>query len=256
MRRSLSSRGLGWVLSGAVHIAAITGLASTPAARHVRRPNAEVTFSVVSQPRPAAVTPLPTSKPPPLAAPVRPTATKPASQPRAAKASPPVPAAAPSPEPAALTGVTLTGGDGAAWSSVVGNGAAIAQPIVPTVIAPPRPTISNAASGARLAQAEPALVPLRDLSTKPSPPALNGQLLNNYPPDAKRRGIAGKAVVKATIEADGSVRRVHIGFESEAGFGIACQKTLLGSRWSPPRDKQGRAVSTEIRYTCDFRVDG
>jgi TonB family protein len=160
-------------------------------------------------------------------------------------------------EPVDLTGVTLTGGDGAAWSSVVGNGAAIDQPIRPTVAAPSKPNAPNASTAVHTGASKPevVLVPVQDLSTKPIPPALDGQLVRNYPAEAKRRGVSGRAVVRATIAPDGSVGNVVIATESDAGFGAACQRTLLGSRWSPPRDKQGRAVSTLIRYTCDFRVD-
>ncbi len=29
----------------------------------------------------------------------------------------------------------------------------------------------------------------------------------------------------------------------------------MGSVWSPPRDQSGRAVATEVRYTCRFVVE-
>jgi hypothetical protein len=61
--------------------------------------------------------------------------------------------------------------------------------------------------------------------------------------------------VEARIEPDGRVRSVTLAGESFAGFGDACKKTLIGSRWSPPRDHDGRAVATRIRYTCRFMVD-
>lgn len=100
------------------------------------------------------------------------------------------------------------------------------------------------------------LVSVKDLAAKPLPPVLDAQLLSNYPREARRLGIAGRAVVIARVDADGVVRTTRIFSESSAGFGLACQRTLLGTRWSEPRDKDGRSVQTQIYYTCDFRVDG
>ena len=45
------------------------------------------------------------------------------------------------------------------------------------------------------------------------------------------------------------------GFALCLGFGAACEQTLRGSRWSPPYDREGRAVSTFINYTCRFNVE-
>jgi hypothetical protein len=51
------------------------------------------------------------------------------------------------------------------------------------------------------------------------------------------------------------VRQASVLDESSPGFGEACRRTVTGSRWSPPRDRQGRKVATEIRYTCRFVVE-
>jgi hypothetical protein len=56
------------------------------------------------------------------------------------------------------------------------------------------------------------------------------------------------------IDPDGVVRRVSLVEESATGFGNACSRTLSGSRWAAPKDKAGRSVATEIRYTCRFVV--
>jgi hypothetical protein len=37
--------------------------------------------------------------------------------------------------------------------------------------------------------------------------------------------------------------------------GAACETTLRGSAWSAPLDREGRAVSTVINYTCRFDVE-
>jgi hypothetical protein len=61
--------------------------------------------------------------------------------------------------------------------------------------------------------------------------------------------------LRARIDADGVIRNARVRSESSAGFGSACRRTLLGSRWSAPRDKNGSAVATEIVYTCHFEID-
>jgi TonB family protein len=77
----------------------------------------------------------------------------------------------------------------------------------------------------------------------------------NYPDEARRRGLAGTASVRARIDSDGVVRSARMVGESAPGFGSACRRTVLGSRWSAPRAKNGDAVATEIVYTCHFEVD-
>jgi TonB family protein len=77
----------------------------------------------------------------------------------------------------------------------------------------------------------------------------------NYPEEARQRGLAGSARVRARIDADGVIRSARLLTESSPGFGAACRKTVLGSQWSAPRDKNGGAVATEIVYTCHFQVD-
>jgi outer membrane biosynthesis protein TonB len=102
---------------------------------------------------------------------------------------------------------------------------------------------------------EPPVVPLADLSVKPKPPALDEALRGNYPEMLRRRGIGGSASIKARIDADGVIRRAAVMAESLAGFGEACRKTVLLSRWSAPRDRSGKPVATEIHYTCRFVVE-
>jgi TonB family protein len=99
------------------------------------------------------------------------------------------------------------------------------------------------------------LVAAGDLSEHPRPPALSALLRANYPAEARERGLRGSASLRARIDADGVVRSVRFLTESSAGFGAACRRTVLGSHWSAPRDKNGGAVATEIVYTCHFEVD-
>ena len=164
-------------------------------------------------------------------------------------------------EPVELTGVTLTNdGSGEGWVSRVGNGSALTGPIrAPSgrtqSATPSKSSLRPASLRRPTASARPDLVPLTDLSRRPSPPPLDGKLASNYPLEARRRGQEGLAVVTARIEADGHIRVASIASESDPGFGEACRRTIVGSIWSPPRDTSGRAVATQIRYTCQFRVD-
>jgi hypothetical protein len=51
------------------------------------------------------------------------------------------------------------------------------------------------------------------------------------------------------------VDEITVVSESAPGFADACRKTLLGSRWSEPLDREGRAVSTRLTYRCRFEVE-
>jgi TonB family protein len=253
--------GAGWALSAALHGGVFALLASgiVPSAGRTFAA-AHMSFEVVG------------SKlgPVPPASPVLRGSPPPRSVPQVAKAAPraptPAPPESPRPNPAEtqpvdLTGVTLTGqGDGASWSSVVGNGARMngaiqvgtrdsrPPPAVASAGPPPAPRVSSQGH-------EPRVLPLLDLSRRPVPPRLDGVLKSYYPADARRGGVSGRAVVRARIDAEGRVSAVTLLTESWPGFGEACRKTVLGSSWSPPLDAGGRAVATEVSYTCRFEVE-
>jgi outer membrane biosynthesis protein TonB len=160
------------------------------------------------------------------------------------------------PPPVDLRGVTLTNETGtSAWSSAVGNGSAFDGPVGPVGPAAAHLAAPGSAAPAAARASEVPVVAVADLSSRPVPPELGPDLRAHYPADAKLRGIGGSATVDARIEPDGRVRLVAIQNESFTGFGDACKMTLLGSRWSPPRDKQGHAVATRVRYTCRFVVE-
>jgi protein TonB len=232
------------VVSLAVHGMAYASLAYVPA--HAPAPPPSRVSFRISEPVPA---PPPPPEPP---KPAEPEPVNAAPPPRAATAEAPLPSA---PPPVDLTGVTLTNDSGTAtFSTVVGNGAALDRPIagIATTRPAPPPAVSAPLAPAR---AEVPVLALSDLSERPVAPELGPVLRMHYPAEARARGIGGSASVEARIEPDGRVRTVTLASESFAGFGDACRKTLAGSRWSPPRDRDGRAVATRIRYTCRFVVD-
>jgi periplasmic protein TonB len=233
------------VLSLAAHGIAYASLAYVPK-RAPAPPPSRVSFRV-TEPEP---TPPPPPEPPKAA---EPEPVKAAAPPPPSPSEPPPPAP---PVPVDLTGVTLTNDSGnASFSSVVGNGAALDGPIA--AIRTARPAVPPPTASARPVpvRVETPVLALSDLSERPVAPELGIVLRQYYPAEARARGIGGSASVEARIEPDGRVRSVTLGVESFAGFGEACKRTLLGSRWSAPRDRDGRAVATRIRYTCRFVVD-
>jgi TonB family protein len=170
----------------------------------------------------------------------------------AAAAAPPTPPAIASPA-LDLSGVTLTNDTGSGFAMPIGDGSATHGPL--GVGGGHAATVGPTAAQPARGPAGPALVAARDLSEHPRPPALEGLLRANYPEEARLRGLRGTASVRARIDADGVIRAARVVGESGASFGAACQRTVVGSRWSVPRAQNGDAVATEIVYTCHFEVD-
>lgn len=169
----------------------------------------------------------------------------------AAKTAPPPPAAE---TLADFTGVTMTNdGPGGGWSSATGNGEAMRGPVGRPSVRVTRRNVDG--SGADIVRHPgPPVVAASDLSHPPVAPDLTAALARAYPPEARATGMAGKAVIHARIQPDGHIADMKLLSESAPGFGAACQSTLRGSTWSPPVDRQARAVATYVNYTCRFEV--
>lgn len=244
---TLAALGTSFVLHGVAY-------ASLPAVRAFgwSEQQSEVVMEIAAPKRPV--------EPPPAKAPerVEPEPERPAPAPRPAApqpkaVTPPAPEPTPVRAPVDLRGVTLTNDGDGSFASVVGDGSSSNGPIRAPVAMPARPAPAPPPSVAPVVRA-PALVAASDLSSRPEPPPLDEALRRNYPPEAERQGIGGSASVRARIEPDGRVRAASVIAETFPGFGDACRRTLVGSRWSAPRDREGRPVATEIRYTCRFVV--
>lgn len=237
------------IASFALHGVAYASLGASPPALTPAHKKTQLRFDVVSKPEP----PKPLEEPePPKPEPPKPQARAAAPKPAATPEPPPAEA----PPPVAKTdGVTLAGeGNGNAFSMPLGNGGSLeptSRPRAPAPVNVPAPT----APAPTRTVTEPPVVAVGDLSSRPSPPSLADALQRNYPADARQRGLSGTAKVRARIDPDGVVRRVALLEESGAGFGTACSRTITGSRWAAPKDKSGRSVATEIRYTCRFVVN-
>jgi len=233
-----------------VHALAFGGLGQGGAgAAGAPRRRAPTTVEMTVAP-PQARPPLPTA-PRPVAARPRLAVARPAARLRAAEARPPAaepPAAAEA--LADFTGQTLTN-DGASWSSATGNGQKMNGPIGRPGARVSHRVVDGTAGGTG---SGPPIVGLGDLSRTPVAPELSDKLAAAYPPVARAKGIEGKAMVKARITPEGQVRDLAIVLETAPGFGAACQATLRASVWTPPLDRDGRAVSTIVNYTCRFKV--
>jgi TonB family protein len=245
-------------MSLGTHMALLAALGFMPKPELDMRKTVEME---IEEPAPPPPPPPPAAEePPPKAA-----EEAPPPKPVAPKIAAPKPAAAPAPpqeaKPAAeapvdLTGVTLTGDDGASWSSVVGNGEAIQGPAARI-----GKVTGNDKSGARDGVVggkgnAPTLVPEASLSRRPVPPeGMDALLEQHFPPRARAQGVSGSAMLRVRILSDGRASDMQIVRETgDYGFGNACMKALRQRRWQPPLDKRGQPVSTEIRYSCEFEV--
>lgn len=168
----------------------------------------------------------------------------------------------PQPEPPELTGNTLVAeGDGESdFSAEQGSGrarrgavrAGVSQPSQTRSVVKPK----RRPAPVKAPPPPPEAIPLAQLSKRPVPPPnLGGALKRNYPLDARRQGRAGEAKVQARVEPSGSIGFAKIASESENGFGAACRKTLLSSKWTAPLDRHGKPVATWVSYRCKFRID-
>jgi TonB family protein len=234
----------------AVGFAKLNGMGGPAQTKVVSKP---AFMEMTSAAKPVAPTPeLPpaTEKPAPRAvrrvAAMAPRSAPSAEAPTRAAAAPPA-----AETPADFSGTTLTNdGAGAGWASAMGNGAAMNGPVG----RPGARVTGRHVEGTALRPAPAPMVAVADLSRLPEAPRLEDALERNYPQEARQSGQAGKAVVRARITADGSVRDLLVVSETASGFGRACRDTLTGSLWTPPLDRDGRAVATVINYTCRFEV--
>jgi outer membrane biosynthesis protein TonB len=159
--------------------------------------------------------------------------------------------------PADFTGVTLTNdGPGAGWAAPTGSGGPIRGPLGTPGARVTGRSRTGATSGAGPSSGTDgaAVVALADLSKPPRPPVLGEMLERNYPDEARKRGLPGKAVMRLRVMPDGHLRDLIVVAESQGGFGEACRRTLRDSVWSPPFDLEAHPVSAFVVYTCTFTV--
>ncbi len=232
-----------------------------PAAPQVRAPQlVEMTIAPLPTPPAPGEAPSPSAE---VIAPVAPakrpklSRRMPAAQPREPMATPRE-AATPDPAPDApadLTGMTLTNDSSAAsFAAPSGSGEPSRGPIQARAGQTGGGRGSASTTGSRDESRGGDTVALADLSRPPRAPALDAALERNYPSWARAAGKSGTAVVRARVLADGRIGTTRVLTASGQGFGEACRRTLLDSRWEPPLDARRQPVATEISYTCRFEV--
>ncbi len=125
------------------------------------------------------------------------------------------------------------------------------------------PTQSNTSSGAgttpgsgRAVGLPTGVVGVPSLSRRPQPLSdIRADLERNYPRKAQAMGIEGSAQVRLRVLPDGKPTQLTLSTQTgQHGFGEACIKTLQRSRWSPPLDRKGTPVATDIIFTCVFEI--
>lgn len=263
--RATKRDGLAARIFGVIGMSLGTHMALLAALGFMPRPQLDMRKTVemeIEEPPPPPPPPPPEEEPPPPKAAEEAPKPKPAPpkiaapKPAVAPPTPPQEAKPAAEAPVDLTGVTLTGDDGASWSSVVGNGEAMQGPAarIGKVTGNDKGGAHDGAVGGK--GNAPALVPEGSLSRRPVPPeGMDALLEQNFPPRARAQGVSGSAMLRVRILSDGRVSDMQIVRETgDYGFGNACIKALRQRRWQPPLDKRGQPVSTEIRYSCEFEV--
>jgi len=244
--------------STAAHALFAWQLAGSP--RERRAPRDRDTFEVrmVTLPPPPPPAPEPEPAPAPEPPPPPPTPkpkplVKAPEPPPAAEPPPAEPAAAEAvPEPTTAPAALLADTGASAGGGIVQLAGA---PIGALAMAAPPAPVEAAPKAAAPVHVAPPLAKLSDLSRKPKAPPLDAALRQNYPADLRRRGTEGQAEVRVVIDPRGRVGEIAVVSESAAGFAEACRKTLVGSRWSEPLDREGQAVSTRLTYRCRFQIE-
>lgn len=253
-------------VSAGIHMAAVGGLGFLPpptASLAVQPTYAE--FEVLaSEPEPELV---PGSEGPPTPRPE----TEPEPEPKPRKSRPrrltrlrkPKPVPEPKEEPPSaseapvdFTGVTLTAKGRSSWTTAVGSGSPIREPVgrIGQVTGRDRQGISGGIIGGT---GKPRVLRPGDLSRRPRAPSNLDRLLEkHYPGRARTQGIEGRAVVRVRILPSGKLGTLSLKRETgRYGFGAACIATLrAGGRWKPALDHQGRPGIYEVDFPCTFEV--
>ncbi len=202
--------------------------------------------------------------PVPPAVPVAPTTAAPV---RAAAVAAPAPAAAPAVAPVAFNqALGAPGAEAApvAFSQVLGAPALGAPSVAPVGVVGARgegaARVNGSGAGSAQAPATAANGPVdaAQLSRRPvQPSGLGARIEANYPSSARTQQLSGRGSARALISPDGVVLSATPSSETPAssGFAAACADALRGSTgWGTPLDVDGRAVSTWIRFSCEFGI--
>jgi len=200
----------------------------------------------------------------PSAEPDEPQEVKPPPKPKTFKApkepptAPEEPPAAARETPVAFDNVVLTNeSDGeSSWAIEQASGKSVEGPIGSPNAAVTGRSKSGIVGGVIGGSGTGVVVDVGDLSKRPIPPPLKRKLERLYPKKARAEGVEGAAATRLQIGPDGLPSQIRVTFEDPKGyeFGDACVQALRGEVWQPPRDEDGKPVSTRVTYRCGFEI--
>jgi TonB family protein len=87
-----------------------------------------------------------------------------------------------------------------------------------------------------------------------SMPSLLTEVRIDYPPEEKKKGIAGPVVMDLLIDAAGHVRDVNLISGPDPNLNAAAMKAAQGFKFKPAK-VEAKAVAVRIRYTYRFVIE-
>ncbi|MDH3202689.1 MAG: energy transducer TonB [Myxococcales bacterium] len=244
------------VLAILTHAALLGGMPTPPRGTGIVVPGDVVDVSFIEEPEP--------DEPVPSAEPDEPEEVKPPPKPKTFKApkepptAPEEPPAAARETPVAFDNVVLTNeSDGeSSWAIEQASGKSVEGPIGSPNAAVTGRSKSGIVGGVIGGSGTGVVVDVGDLSKRPIPPPLKRKLERLYPKKARAEGVEGAAATRLQIGPDGLPSQIRVTFEDPKGyeFGDACVQALRGEVWQPPRDEDGKPVSTRVTYRCGFEI--
>lgn len=131
--------------------------------------------------------------------------------------------------------------------------AAVAPAVAPTVAAI-EPAVERPVEIAREAEPIPQPPPVAlDPGAPPTSPVLLASVPPRYPEQLRQRRLKARVVVRATIEADGSVGAVEVLETDRPGFGLEARVIAAVRQWRyKPATQQGAPVTTELQIPFEF----
>lgn len=135
--------------------------------------------------------------------------------------------------------------------------AAVAPAVAPTVaptVAAIEPAVERPVEIAREAEPIPQPPPVAlDPGAPPTSPVLLASVPPRYPEQLRQRRLKARVVVRATIEADGSVGAVEVLETDRPGFGLEARVIAAVRQWRyKPATQQGAPVTTELQIPFEF----
>lgn len=244
-------------LSLGLHGVVFIGLSFLSLTADTLAQRSEIAF-VVETPEPEPLPPEPEEEPPPPPPPPPPRPAAPRMRPTPPDEPPPPPLEE---TPVAFDNVTLTNDAPSSFTMPESSGVPSEGPLGPPGTPTGRRVVGSptgAVGGMGTAPSAARVVSAANLSRPPRPPSSSDAILERYFPTEERdQGIEGEASVRVMLGPDGRATSVRIVSSSRASFGNACRRMFRDPQmvFTPPLDRQGNPVSTQIDFNCAFDMN-